>query len=290
MKLATTPEWLKADASGNPVGVDRKNEIIHGVIIAQEGQFKSEGRGEFDKAALKQIVKLTRAAPNGLKSRFAHPSLSGDGVGKFLGRIKNPRMDVISVRESEGELKTDEINIVRADLHLSKTAFQDNPNGNLGKYVMDLADDDADAFSTSLVLTTDKTLRMDKFGRPLRDEDGNELPPLWFPRRLHASDVVDTGDAVDGMLSTDGLPDAIVRQGTTLLDEQFAGQTREVVESRCVTWLQRYLDNRYGEPEDEGDPLLPLISESYDPARDAALRLRRFRAKQLARIAQRGKS
>ena len=263
-ELKEHPEWLKATVSGGLVGVDRNAETINGIIIAQEGNFKSAGRGSFDRKGLRQIVKLMKAAPNGLKSRFAHPTLSDDGLGKLLGRMKNPRLDTITERESFGELKTDEVTVVRADLHLSKTAHE-TPSGDLAGYVMNLAEDDPDAFSTSLVITPDEQQQLDKNGRPLYDDDGNELPPVWWPLKLHASDVVDTGDAVDGALSADGLPDEVVRRGTELLNKQFAGQSREVVETRCLAWLGRYLDLRFGSSDE---------SNSAESIADAAADLR----------------
>ena len=305
--LPIVTEWLRAGVTGGAIGVDRKQQIIHGYVVAQEGPFKSDDRGEFDESALRQIVKLIKAAPNGLKSRFAHPSLSDDGIGKFLGRVKDPRIEEIGPRESYGGKRTDTVKAVRGDLHLDPTS-RNTPSGDLGGYVMDLAESDPDALSSSLVLTTEKAFRIDKKGRPLKDDAGNELPPLWRPQALHASDVVDTGDAVDGMLSLDIeteaiLPDAIVRQGAKLLDKQFAGQPREAVEARCEAWLSRYLDMRYGEESGESlaDAILSSlptltredlyrvraavgeamaefeVPETYDPARDADLRRRRLR-------------
>lgn len=259
--MPSEPEWLRATVTSDTVGVDRATEVITGYIVAQEGPFKSDGRGEFDVPALKQIVKLAKSSPNGLKSRFTHPDLSNDGLGKFLGRVKNPRLDKISVRESQGQGLSDEITVVRGDLHIDPSSHN-TPSGDLGTYVMDLAESDPDAMSSSLVLQADKTFRLGKDRRPARDENGDELPPLWMPTELHGSDVVDTGDAVDGLLSvtltTDGLPDAAVRQGAAMLDKVFADQPRDVVESRLNAWMDRYLTRRYGEVEEE-----------YDPARDA---------------------
>ena len=90
-------DWLRAGNSAQAIGVDRENEVIRGVIIAQQGAFKSEGRGEFDLDALTLIVDKVNTSPNGLKSRMAHPDESNDGIGKFLGRIKDARPDEITV-------------------------------------------------------------------------------------------------------------------------------------------------------------------------------------------------
>lgn len=232
--LPVTPTWLKADSLGKPVGVDAEKKIIHGYVVAQKGPFKSEGRGEFDDKSLSEIVRLYGEHPKGLKARFAHPSLSDDGIGKFLGRSRDARLD--------GDK-------VRADLHLDPTSFH-TPSGDLGGYVMALAQSDAGAFSSSLVLQIKQELRLNEDGTRKVDEEGNPLPPLWRPTKLHASDVVDTGDAVDDFLSTqlsvDSLPDALVRRGSELLNQAFPGQPRDVVEARLQAWLDKYLELRYG--------------------------------------------
>jgi hypothetical protein len=228
--LPVSPTWLKADSLGKPVGVDAEKKIIHGYVVAQKGPFKSEGRGEFDDKSLSEIVRLYGEHPKGLKARFAHPSLSDDGIGKFLGRSRDARLD--------GDK-------VRADLHLDPTSFH-TPSGDLGGYVMALAQSDAGAFSSSLVLQIRQEIRLNEDGTRKVNEKGDPLPPLWRPTKLHASDVVDTGDAVDDFLSVDQLPDALVRRGSELLNQAFPGQARDVVQARLQAWLDRYLELRYG--------------------------------------------
>lgn len=236
---------LKAESEGELVAVDREAGIIHGYVVAQEGPFKSEGRGEFDHKSLRMILGLMKSEKAGLKSRLGHPTMSDDGIGKFLGRSKNPRFDTIQKKDAEGTPV--DIEVVRADLHLDPSSF-DTPAGNLGKYVLDRAKSDPASFSSSLVLTTEMEYRLDSKGRPKVDANGQELPPLWRPTALHASDVVDTGDAVDAFLSPDSLPDAAVRRGCELLDKQFRGKSRRFVQEHCQRWLERYLDQRYGPP------------------------------------------
>jgi len=237
-------DWLRAEVTSDGVQVDRQNNVIHGYVMAQEGVFKDR-RGEFDHKSLRQIVRLSKAAPSGLKVRFGHPTLSDDGLGKFLGRAKNPRLDHVLV-ERDGEKV--QLEAVRADLHLDPSSFE-TPAGNLGEYVMQRAASDPESFSSSLVLKKTDEQRLDSKGRPKLDDEGNELPALWRPIELHASDVVDTGDAVDGFLSAEGLPDHVVREATHLLDEQFSGRDREEVKRRCEAYLQRYLNWRFGAEE-----------------------------------------
>lgn len=251
--IPTTSRWLRADVTAPPIGVDRENKIIRGFVMAQEGPFKTEGRGEFDLKGLRQIVRLANSKPSGLKSRFAHPSLSGDGIGTFLGRVRGAKMGVVQI-ERNGELL--ERNAVRGDLHLDPTSFT-SPNGNLGQYVMDLAESDPSAMSSSLVIVPDEQVRLDNHGKPRKDEAGNDLPPIWWPLELHASDIVDEGDAVDGFLSADGLTDELVRKGYEMLRGFLPGQPRDVVEARLQAWLGRALDCRYGVDEpDEPDGLM----------------------------------
>ena len=226
-------DWLRASSGGAPTGVDRENKVIRGYVVAQKGHFKSEGRGQFDDQSLAKIVELMNSSPIGLKSRLAHPTECDDGVGKFLGRAKNARL-------ADGGTK------VRADLHLDPSSFQ-TPAGDLGSYLLSRAESDPESLSSSLVLRTDKIQILDEKGRPAKDENGRDIPPIWRPKSLHASDVVDTGDAVDGFLSVEHLPDGLLWKGAALLDRLFSGQDRASVEKQINEWLSRYLSHRYGE-------------------------------------------
>jgi hypothetical protein len=250
---AAVSRGLAPTASGRRVGVDRENEIIFGMVVAQEGVFKDE-RGEFDQLSLQLIDGLMRAAPNGLRCHLAHPDLSGDGVGKLLGRVRDPWFDTLGARESNGQLKTDIVQCIRADLHLDPSSHV-TPSGDIARYVMKIAESDSDAISSSLVLLAKEEYRINADGTPVRGPDGFPLPPLWRPTVLHASDIVDTGAAVDGLLSAqlavDGLPDGVVRRAAELMDRQFAGKPRMFIRERCLAWLNRYLNRRYGPPASE---------------------------------------
>lgn len=280
LDMPVKPEWLRASTAGKTVGVDREKNVINGVILAEEGPFKSEGRGEFDRKAIRAIVKLAGERKGGLKSRWTHPGLSSDGLGKHLGRVKNVRSDTVLRevgKDDSGAPLMKEVLVARGDLHFDQTALEEPVGGGkpLGIYVMDLAESDPDAFGTSLVLKAEQAYRLDSQKRPLKDEKtGKELPPLWMPTELHASDVVDTGDATNSFLSADilaGLPDAIVRQGCELLDTQFAGQPREVVSARLAAFVERYLSYRYGEPELAAEPTTEQPSEPDNSLEDYLL-------------------
>lgn len=177
--------------------VDREAKIIRGFVVAQLGPFRTAGRGEFDDRSLKHIRRLMLSMPDGLPSYYGHPTKENpEQLGKFLGRARDPRIEAITITRN-GEKK--EVQAVLADMHLSPTAFESNPNGNIGGYVMELAASDPKAFATSLVLEAAKEHRLSR-GRPVVDEQGNPLPPLWRPLALGSIDVVQIGEAVDSFL------------------------------------------------------------------------------------------
>ena len=242
-------DWLRAETKARPLGVDREAKAIRGVILAEEGPFKSKGRGEFDQKSIRSIVKLANSASGGLKSRFSHPTISDDGLGKLLGRVRDVKKSFI-MRESDDGPR--EAMIARGDLFFSDSAYN-TPGGDLASYVMDLVKEDPDNAGMSLVLEQENEMRLDSKGRPKMAEDGTELPPIWRPLALHAVDVVDEGDATRSMLaaglSIDGLPDEVVHKATELLRAQFQGKDREFVRQHLSDWTQRALDAYW--PQDE---------------------------------------
>lgn len=166
--------------------VDRKKKKIKGVSIATLGEARGHGFG-FDETSLNQIISLGNEQNKGVKVRFAHPSLVNDGLGNFLGRMTNFRLD----EESEPMR-------VRADFELSETAF-DTPNGNLGDYVLRLANDEPEAFATSPVIRHRTVMRIGPNGEQITDENGEPSLPVSRIRQLRAVDVVDQGAVNEGL-------------------------------------------------------------------------------------------
>lgn len=244
--------WESIAVKGG-VGVDRESNTIRGYVVAQAGRFKSKGRGQFDDSSLASIVDLGNRSKGGIKSRLAHPTLSADGIGKLIGHARNFHLS--EARTPTGDM----VKAVRADLHVSPTSFK-TPSGDLGHYVMNLAEAHPESFSSSLVLQADKEQALDADGKPAKDEDGTPHPPLWRPTSIHASDVVDTGDAVDGFLSAgestlsiDGLPDALSRHAAIILEENFGDMDREELKAKVLSYIDKYLDWKYGEDSDTNE-------------------------------------
>ena len=170
--------------------VDREEKVIRGVSMAQA----TEALGhdfDLDKISIQQIVDLGNENGKGVKSRYTHPGLSSDGLGKFLGRIRNLRVD--------GDKAI-------GDLHISPLAFK-SPEGNLGEYIMDFAEEDPESFGMSVVISGSQVWRCDDGGE-VPTEEGKpsnsigERPALRVDT-LRACDAVDEPAANrDGMFSS----------------------------------------------------------------------------------------
>ncbi len=164
--------------------VDREDRIIRGYVVTSVGEAMGHGYW-LDETFVNQIVDLGNKRDPGIKSRFTHPGLSADGLGKGLGRSKNFRPS------EDGQHAL-------ADLHLYNVASE-TPDGDLAKYVMDLAEEDPDAFGASVVYFPDRKGEGQFRGENL-DDDGKWQTPdernkknLRHARAkaLRASDVVD---------------------------------------------------------------------------------------------------
>ncbi len=200
--------------------VDRDEQVIYGVSCAQAVEALGHGM-QLDRVTLSQIVELGNGTRSGLKSRFTHPGLSSDGMGKFLGRLRTFRV--------ENDKAT-------ADLHLSESAFK-SPDGNLGDYVLDLAEEDPEAFGMSIVFDLDKLVWVRSTGEEVatvdgatgrrvdRPEDATSKYPVARIKKLAACDVVDEPAA-----NRDGIFSAALWGTNVLAEDMFA-----------------YIDNQIGE-------------------------------------------
>ena len=162
--------------------------VIIGVSVATTG----EAQGHhllFDEKSLTQLKQLGELKTTGIKSRFTHPDWFHDGLGKYLGRVKN--FQVVSGSKLIG------------DLHISPTAHS-SPAGNLAEYVLALASEDPSAFGVSVVVDLD---------RVWITQDGEEVPasgrrpsnatgeyPVARITSFYAADLVD-----DPALNPEGL-------------------------------------------------------------------------------------
>jgi len=156
-----------------------------------------------DLEMITQVATFANAGDRGLKSRFTHPSMSSDGLGRHLGRIQ----DV----EVQGDQAI-------GDLHLAMMSH-DTPDGDLADYVMDLASEDPEMAGLSIVFDYDyqamedfhlahgaewaeddwgKYLSLENFDSP--DELNTENLVHVRMSGLRAADIVDEPAANEGGL------------------------------------------------------------------------------------------
>lgn len=146
--------------------VDRVNNIIYGAALLKIGKVRDARGWTITRRTISQAFNYSSQAAEGIKARFDHPEASKTSLGTYLGQWRNFRID--------GD-------VLRADLHLSPTAFK-TPHGDLATYVMDRAEDAPDSFGVSIQ------------GPFAADFDGNELSFSG----VRAFDIVEEPAGTDG--------------------------------------------------------------------------------------------
>jgi hypothetical protein len=252
--IASKPRFLRATPTrgAKPVverdGGDNGAGLIRNAAIVTEGEALGHGVW-LDRQFVEGVHEQVKATgTKGLKMRFTHPGLSSDGMGSFLGRGKNG-----VTRDG----------VTYADIHFAKSAHK-TPDGDLASYVMDMAEEDPEAFGTSIVFEPDYGAE-EKFISENKDKDGRYRSPdpnnsKNYPHarlaKLRAADVVDEPAAN---------PNGLFRRGQDIADEaeklcSFAlGLTTvrpslshlSVDPDRTAAFVARFLDNHNLELKDK---------------------------------------
>lgn len=260
----------------NEAQIDRKggdygSGIIRGCAVITTGEALGHGLW-VDETFVSQVSDAINASEKGVKMRFTHPDLSGDGLGSFLGRGKTSYLD--------GD-------VCRADTHLSKSSRK-TPDGDLGGYVMDLAEDDPDAFGLSISFSHDPEAEVE-----FMQTHGGTLDPFsgeWigfqspdplnvnnYPhcrlKELRAIDAVDTPAANPNGLFHKGqdIPAAaekLLSFSLGLTKERPAQSVFDVDPDRLSGFVQRFLSrNGLSLQSKEGD--MPTENETQGDAAPA---------------------
>ena len=193
--------------------IDVENGIIYGVKMIQKGPVKDKRGLLVTEQTLDQVLQMAQAEEDGVKARYGHPPKPGeDMLNRFLGRWKNFRRD--------GDL-------IRADLHLSKTAFKMPQLGDVAGYILELTQIDPRALGVSI------------YGPFADDFDGKNISL----RKITAFDIVDEPAGTDGgMLSQQPSFEAALSE---LIGTHFTGkQPTEVSET-----VQAFLRTHFAEGE-----------------------------------------
>jgi len=176
---ATPSRGIQGTNAIDREGGDYSAGIIRGMAIVSRGEALGHEHW-IDAEFLRQTAAAIQGTPSGIKSRFTHPGLSADGMGKFLGRVKAGRID--------GD-------VVRGDLHLAQAA-RETPDGDLAGYVLGLAEEDPTAFGTSIVFLRDieaEEAFMTKHGAKLVEvNDGWGVREVWDLSEFKSPDPKNT--------------------------------------------------------------------------------------------------
>lgn len=202
--------------------IDLENGIIHGITVARAGLAKGHNV-KLDRKFLQQIVDQANSRPQGVKARFGHPNACSTALGTYLGRFKN-----YSYHQIPGS------DFVKADLHLDSTAKK-APSGNLFDYVLEMAEKNPDMFGASIAFQSDQFEELEEV------QDGKPVKEKYFRlKELHATDIVDSPAATDGLFSAESMPS----QATQFLDEN--PELAEFIYSkpeRVIEFLNNYLNS-----------------------------------------------
>ena len=232
-------ELIRFDAHGPIERVDRENGVIRGVSIIT-GNREASGHGVFiDETFTDQVIEAGRAQGKlGVKSRFDHPGACSRSMGTTIGRMRKFRRH------------EDDPNKVLADLHLLQAA-KTSPDGDLFTHVLDLADEDPDAFGVSIVFREDKPETFE-FDDDVSADDPRRLPHARLAS-LHQADVVDEPAANDGLF---GRPNYWAEQIGKWADEH-DGTIAEVLD-------KYFARNREKQQQEENDMEATELAEQNE--------------------------
>lgn len=203
--------------------VDRKANVIYGCKVIQLGRVNDDRPFLIDQGTLTQVLTYAETQNNGVKAHFTHPDICHDGIGRYLGRWKNFRQDG---------------NAIYADLHLAETSF-DTPHGNLGGYVLDVAEEVPEAFGVSIAAkVSDKT----KAAVEDWDEDSDETIPYRM-KGISSADVVgDPAATRGGLFSIETISDRrdVPHFVSQFLDTYFADAEPNAVARQAVRLISSF--------------------------------------------------
>jgi hypothetical protein len=242
--LKTRPKRLRSPVSRGSGfvirdGGDNQAGLIEKISVITRGEAAGHDMW-VDGTFLGQVRRKINTSGKGIKARFTHPSLSGDGLGKFLGRVKNASV-------SKGR--------VLGDLHISESA-QSTPDGDLADYIMTLAESDPEAFGVSIAFERNLEEEQDFFKRysdgrgrfASPDPDNTQNYPHFRLADLTAVDAVDEPAANPDGLFHRGAD--VVREADSLLEFalDLSDGEPELVQLEFDPWkikhfLHRFLDS-----------------------------------------------
>ena len=211
---------------------------IKNVSVIAQGEALGHGMW-IDDVFANQVALQLAEAESGIKVRFTHPDMSGDGLAKGMGRAFYKRKKK---------------NKVYADIHFWKSAH-DGPDGNLAGYVIQRAKEDPSSFGMSISFQQDLESQAE-FVQDNSDDgafaspDPNNLDNLPHVRlsKLRAADFVDEPAAnPDGLFCVDETfkeAEQMLSFALGLTEEQPETCSFGIDPSRAAGFVQRFMESR----------------------------------------------
>ncbi len=259
--------------------IDTEKEVLHGVQITLEGEAKGHGVW-LDRAFCEAVAEAgNNMGDAGVKVRFGHPAMCSDALGTYLGRAKNFRV-VDLTRKETGEKAAG----VLADVYIAPESHS-APSGDLGKWILEAAENSPDTFGQSIVFTYADLKSTNADGDPIlrsefehdRDffEACGENKVYAVLGKLHGTDFTDTPAATDGVFSSNDLAaeaEEMLAEHPEIFDaiQQKPGKVIEfldrmgllaVIETKRVAGLQAAKDKEIAELKAENASLAEKNAE-----------------------------
>lgn len=207
--LTLAPKYFRAAAvHQDELRVDQhgginKAGVIRGLSVITRGEALGHDLW-IDEVFLGQVEELVNRPNKGVKSRFAHPGLSSDGLGRHVGRAL--------AAEVEGDK-------VSADLHFAPSAHE-TPDGDLAGYLMHLAEDDPEALGMSIVFKHDFEAT-EQFNREFEIDGEFQSPDPLNEKNLPHARLAEIR-AVDFVDEPAANPDGLFHRSQEIPDEAFS--------------------------------------------------------------------
>jgi hypothetical protein len=207
--MSEAKRYMSEWAFGSKVGkVDKEKGIIYDIAVVTPGEAKGHGV-QLDSEFVETVVSQGNEIKGGVPMRFGHPTMSGNAIGTFMGKAKNFRVD--------------DKGIARADAFLSNVA-KDTPSGDLYTYVLNLSEEQPDAFGTSIVFKPGKKYVRNEDGSKNYASFGDEIPFVECDKFSKVDFVDDPAANPDGLFAT------------AFSSETIAGQVSEFLDTHPQVW------------------------------------------------------
>ena len=222
-------EDSKIETDGGEYGAG----LIPGFAVITRGEALGHGMW-IDEVFVGQVSEAL--SKGSVKSRYTHPGMSSDGLGKGLGRVH--------FQESK------EKDVVRGDLHFYKSSRK-APDGDLGGHVISLAEEDPESFGASIVFYHDPEAE---------DEFRNENLEEFTYQDRRGNDRTGQRFKSPDPLNTQNLPHCRLEslKGCDIVGDPAANPDGLFSRDSTFEEIQAFAEYIFGESED-----LPTV-ESFD--------------------------